>query len=62
MKQSDILDYEVRSSWWTGLTPYFLHGLAAAYFAWKVNRKWKRYLYSLESKRFVDALCTDEIT
>jgi hypothetical protein len=40
----DILDYEIRSSWWACLISNpRLQDLAASYFAWKVRRKLRRY-------------------
>lgn len=45
---TELLDYEIRSSWWTshiGWGP--LQRLAGTYFAWKVNRKYHRYRKSL---------------
>lgn len=42
----EILDYEVRSSWWSNLLGIeCLRVLAARYFAWKTRRKYARYLY-----------------
>lgn len=41
-----ILDYEIRSTWWSGLLPFFLNGIQSRYFAWKVNRKFNRFLHS----------------
>jgi hypothetical protein len=42
-----FLDYEIRSSWWAELI-WFTWGqdLAAKYFAWKVQRKYNKYLHS----------------
>ena len=42
---NSIIDYEIKSSWWASLVsnPY-LQDLAGRYFAWKVKRKYGRYL------------------
>jgi len=43
----DILDYEIRSSWWASRIFWgWGHSLSAKYYAWKVNLKWKRYVKS----------------
>lgn len=40
------LEYEVRSSWWSGFVCIgFLQELAARYYTWKVSRKMRRYEY-----------------
>ena len=50
MTNKDILDYEIRSSWWASWIFWgWGQSLAAKYYAWKVNLKWKRYV---ESKRW----------
>jgi len=48
----EALDYELRSSWWASFI-FWSKGqeLAGSYFAWKVKRKMKRYLYSKETER-----------
>lgn len=47
-----ILEYEVRASWWARDVSWPpLQRLASRYFAWKVNRKYGRYLASLESEQ-----------
>lgn len=47
MNIADFLDYEIRSSWWA---EYVWWGwgqeLTASYFAWKVKRKYARYIDS----------------
>ena len=49
LTMEQVLDYEIHVSWWAGLAfGTFLQGLAGDYFAWKVVRKYRRYL---ESKR-----------
>ncbi len=54
MTPQEILDYEVAASWWVEwISLPFLQELASKYFAWKVNRKYARYLRMLERKRFV---------
>ena len=52
----EILDYEVRASWWAewvGIT--CLQTLASRYFAWKVNRKYARWEASKAMTRRVMA-------
>jgi hypothetical protein len=47
MTREQCLDYEIRSSWWAqwvGWKP--LQIVAGKYFAWKVNRKYNRWLDS----------------
>jgi hypothetical protein len=40
----EILDYEVRSSWWASYISWALgQELSAKYFAWKVRWKYNRY-------------------
>ncbi len=49
MKPEDILLYETHASWWTGWCyGDFLQTLAAKYFAWKVRRKYRRYVRSMK--------------
>lgn len=51
-----ILDYEIKSSWWAGwIGNPKLQFLAAKYFAWKVNRKFNRYLEFYEMKKTLSA-------
>lgn len=46
----DILDYEIRSSWWAWCVPFaWMQNLAGMYFAWKVERKHARYVRSVET-------------
>lgn len=55
VSQEDILFYEVGASWWSGLVGNsFLQNLASSYFAWKVKRKYKRYLYMMHRKALID--------
>lgn len=50
MKQSDALDYEIRSSWWASKLDWTnAQCWAGRYYAWKVNRKWARYQQNIES-------------
>lgn len=45
----DIVDYEVRASWWACYVSYPpLQTLAGKYFAWKAKRKFKRWQESLK--------------
>lgn len=49
LTRTDLLKYEIYSAWWTGFAlPKVLQELAAKYFAWKVTRKYARYLRGLE--------------
>lgn len=42
----DILNYEVRSSWWASWIGWsWGQDLASKYFAWNVRRKHRRYAY-----------------
>lgn len=62
LTRDEILYYEVSASWWAGWTSNnFLQGLVGKYFAWKVNRKYNRYLRSLELHGLLNGLDeTDE--
>ena len=53
--RDDILDYEIRASaWWVGKVGWApLSKLVAKYFAWKVRRKYDRYMCSMIEKRRV---------
>lgn len=52
LTQEAILHYEVKSSWWAGkISNPILQQLSAKYFAWKVNRKYKRYSQSENARR-----------
>lgn len=49
----DVLRYEIRASWWYSLLAYLPPPLGspnwvARYFAWKVNRKYRRYIASFD--------------
>ena len=45
MKQA--LRYEIESTWWVGLISYsWLQEIVSRYFAWKVKKKYKRYLFN----------------
>jgi len=51
-----LLDYELRSSWWSQwMGTERLQSIAASYFAWKVNRKFSRWQASVTLSRFVEA-------
>lgn len=48
MNPIEILDYEVRSSWWAHrISNAFLQSLAGHWFAWKVRTKLNRYRNNL---------------
>jgi hypothetical protein len=48
---SEILNYEINSSWWAGLiSNKYLQNLASSYFAWKVKRKHDRYTTNMKWK------------
>jgi hypothetical protein len=49
-----LLDYEIRSSWWAKYISWTLfQDLTCRYFVWKVERKYKRYRASLDEKKRV---------
>jgi hypothetical protein len=44
MTQQEILDYEIRASWWASSVGVgWMQTLAGKYFAWKVARKYARW-------------------
>ena len=48
----DILQYEVHSHWLASwISNSFLQDLTGKYFAWKVARKYKRYISSIETRK-----------
>ena len=51
LSKSELLSYEIRSRWWTGILPISLMGLAGMYFAWLVRRKYRRYERNCEAIR-----------
>lgn len=54
--KSDLLDYEIRSSWWACWVSWpWAQALAGKYFAWKVNRKCGRWVASLKAREEVEA-------
>ena len=51
------LDYEVKSSWWSGLIFWnWGRDLAGTYFANKVKRKYRRYTKSVEHQNLIKNL------
>jgi len=51
-----LLDYELRSSWWAQwMGTAALQSISASYFAWKVNRKFRRWQRSVALARLVKA-------
>lgn len=49
---SEILSYEIRSSWWASkLSNKYLQNLAGSYFAWKVRRKHNRLIINSHWKK-----------
>jgi len=47
-----ILDYEIKSSWWSSWVGIaWMQSLAGWYFAWKTKRKYKMFEYSLQRSR-----------
>lgn len=47
MSRSEILDYEIRASWWAPSVSHpWLQELTGRYFAWKVKRKYGRWMLS----------------
>jgi hypothetical protein len=56
LTKEEILTYEVHSSCWAGwLNIEWMQNLSARYFAWKTNRKWARYLVSMEARHRLKA-------
>lgn len=50
----DFLDYEIRSSWWASSISWnWAQDLAGRYFAWKVKRKYSRYVISKIHQQFL---------
>ena len=46
-----ILDYEIRSSWWASwISNNWLQEISASWFAWKVNRKFRRWVESRQGR------------
>jgi hypothetical protein len=51
IKMIELLDYEIRASWWACWVSWSpLQEVAGWYFSWKVKRKYNRYLASLEGQ------------
>mgnify|MGYP007100119033 CR=1 FL=1 len=51
MTRREILDYEVRASWWVPhVTWGWAQNLASIYIAWKVRRKADRYDLSIAER------------
>jgi hypothetical protein len=54
---TEILDYEVRASWWMREVSWpWAQALAGRYLAWKVKRKWYRYVCSRLMKDEIKAM------
>ncbi len=54
MDNKKALDYEIRSSWWASFIFWdWGQDLSARYFAWKVNRKMRRYRSNKEMEQRV---------
>ena len=48
----ECLDYEINSSWWAKDLDYeWMREFSGRYFAWKVKRKYKRYLFNYTVKQ-----------
>ncbi len=46
------LDYEVGASWWAcWIGSDWAQNLVSRYFAWKVNRKFRRYKWSVSGRK-----------
>ena len=61
MSMLDILDYEIRSSWWVSrVGSQWGQKLTAKYIAWKVKRKYDRYVRSRKFGRSYRTTCTSE--
>lgn len=55
LTRHEILNYEVKASWWAGFLPLgrpWLATIVGAYFAWKARRKWTRYIGSLDVRKW----------
>jgi hypothetical protein len=53
----DALDYEIRSSWWAcWISNDILQTVSGKYFAWKVNRKYMRYVNRLAAEKLLKTL------
>ena len=47
--QKQAMVYEVAASWWASwVFIALMQEMTSSYFAWKVRRKWKRYVATLE--------------
>ena len=54
ISMTEVLKYEIGSSWWASYVSWpFLQSIASAYFAWKIKRKYKRYLEAIERAKRV---------
>lgn len=52
----EVLEYEIRSTWWTKLVSWtWFQKIAGSYFAWKVGKKYKRYVEAMQRKQQHDA-------
>lgn len=52
-----FLDYEIRSTWWASWIGWnWGQEISGRYFAWKVKRKYGRYLLSKEMEKRVKNL------
>lgn len=48
----EILDYEIMASWWTQFISWeWAQNIVAKYFAWKVQRKYGRYVKFVEMRQ-----------
>ena len=54
MTRADILNYEIRASWWASWCPW--REFAGWYFACKVRRKWRRYESGLMELAWVKSM------
>lgn len=54
LSMQEVLNYEIHSHWLAGwIDCEWGQDLMAKYFAWKVRRKYNRYLISLEERKRV---------
>ena len=43
IESKDLLDYEIKASWWATFVPGIFADYAARYFVWKARRRYARY-------------------
>ena len=62
ISRNQVLDYEVQSSWWASWVWWsWGRNLAGSYFAWKVKRKYGRYLISMNERAYIKSHQADHV-